>query len=95
MKQATLVQCIVAQCLLFWSSVIQALVVDHPFFRVLGVVIVWTAHSGNTTGSIAQQSVKFTAKYALFRNNSGSGGYALSMDKGHIETDVTYMIYVP
>ncbi len=30
-----------------------------------------------------------------FATASGSGGYDLSMSKGHIETDVTYMIYVP
>ncbi|MEE9344542.1 MAG: hypothetical protein V3U88_02940 [Methylococcales bacterium] len=48
-----------------------------------------------TPGSIAQQSVRFTAKYALRRNTSGNGSYDLSMGKGHIETDVTYMIYVP
>jgi hypothetical protein len=48
-----------------------------------------------TLGSIAQQSVRFTAKYTLLRNSSGNGGYDLSMGKGHIETDVTYTIYVP
>ncbi len=46
-------------------------------------------------GSIAQQSVRFTAKYELRRTGANPYGYDLSMGKGHIETDVIYTIYVP
>jgi hypothetical protein len=47
------------------------------------------------SGSIAQQSVRFSAEYELRRNGASTNGYDLSMGKGHIETDVTYTIYVP
>ena len=46
-------------------------------------------------GSIAQQSVRFTVRYALRRNATGNGGYDLSMGAGHIEADMTYTIYTP
>lgn len=46
-------------------------------------------------GSIAQQSVRFTARYALRRNATGTGSYDLSMGHGHIEADVTYTIFTP
>ncbi len=44
-----------------------------------------------STGSIAQQSVRFDVVYTL----GGTAGYDLSMGAGEIEADVTYTVFVP
>ena len=44
-----------------------------------------------STGSIADQSVRFDVTYTL----GGTAGYDLSMGAGEIEADVTYTVFVP
>ncbi|NBC20278.1 MAG: hypothetical protein GVY06_04405 [Alphaproteobacteria bacterium] len=44
-----------------------------------------------STGSIADQSVRFDVTYSL----GGAAGYDLSMGAGEIEADVTYTVFVP